>query len=227
MKRTYLMALAVAAFALSACSSSDEQGSTTIALIQTLQETIVTRSRARPARPALTRDLINRVPGPVLEVVREQSDGAPSFLSPVARRTDSGVGEVVTWTDSATATLTFRSDLLIATRGLGGDILSSEVSPSIAALSNRSGGGQRIHFVRAEDNKKRRVSFACTVADQGPETLNIVGLVVQTRHIREDCVAPSGRIVNDYWVDSRGGPIWKSRQWGGPVIGYFNIRRLK
>ncbi len=44
--------------------------------------------------------------------------------------------------------------------------------------------------------------------------------------VQQRCSGGGGEVVNDYWVDSRGGLVWKSRQWAGPQIGYIRFRRL-
>nr|WP_260108846.1 YjbF family lipoprotein [Phaeobacter inhibens] len=70
----------------------------------------------------------------------------------------------------------------------------------------------------------------CSRRDLGAGPIEIVELRYPTRHIEERC-RPSqpgrgGEIINDYWVDSRSGRVWQSRQWAGPNVGYLRIRQL-
>jgi len=91
-------------------------------------------------------------------------------------------------------------------------------------------GGQRSYQIRGLDNRAQTLVMACEVRDIGTETVEIVELNHATRHLQERCEggvgSGGGVVVNDYWVDSRSGRIWQSRQWAGPTIGYLRIRQL-
>ncbi len=121
--------------------------------------------------------------------------------------------------------------MLIATRGLGGDILSSNVQLAGDA-PGPARGGDKILDIRALDNKAVRLALTCDLADLGPETIVIVEQRHATRRLRETCrggVAAGGgpgQVVNDYWVDASAGLVWQSRQWAGPETGYLRLRRL-
>ena len=68
--------------------------------------------------------------------------------------------------------------------------------------------------------------MTCVVQDLGPAALEIVETIYDTRHLQEHCENESDRIVSDFWVDSRTGRVWQSRQWAGPLTGYIRIRQL-
>lgn len=232
-RMTLVCGLFVAGF-LTACSGGNEVPTLELEMIKAGGDLIRSRIavRSAPARPPLTRAALNTVEGSFLEVILERRDQL-AYLHINAVRRDSDPGQITVWRTDDNITLSMRNGVLIATRGLGGDIISSLVQVSGTAPGPAS-GGERVQYVRAQDNKELRLSLACKLDDLGPETVVIVELAHPTRHLRETCTGgtvaggsgKTGTVVNDYWVDSRNQLIWQSRQWAGPYIGYLRMRRL-
>ncbi|MEX0281239.1 MAG: YjbF family lipoprotein, partial [Arenibacterium sp.] len=85
-----------------------------------------------------------------------------------------------------------------------------------------------VMYVRTGAFEEAALPFSCQVEDQGPTKINIIELSYTVRYVRERCeMADGSAITNEYWIDSRRPIVWESRQWGGPDIGYFRIRRVK
>ena len=218
-----LKALMPLCLLLAACAGGgDEIPSLELELVNRTRDTIVQRVNRPPpqARVPLTRAALNTVEGAYIEVYAERR-AVEAHLPKLMERHDDLPGEIVVWRTVDSITLTMRDGILIATRGMGGDILSSSVQ-----LPGSWSSGEKVHYVRDQDNKQRRVALACDRVDLGPETLEIVETLYPTRHLQERCEADGGTVVNDYWVDSRTGYVWQSRQWAGPYIGYLRIRQL-
>lgn len=223
--RTIWLALC-AGLALSACSGGTETASSQSS---TLSEVFMAASNQRkanrnpPALPTLTRPLLDGLTVASLEVVapkREQT----AYLIPDAYRD----GNVTVWRTGGNRQVVLRDGVLIGTKGLGNDLASADASPALAAVrSHGSSSGQRVMYIRNDVNGVDRMSLSCEVRNIGPETLEIVERSFPTVHLREDCSNETGQITNHYWVDSRDGTVWKSRQWGGPKVGYLDIRLLK
>lgn len=181
--------------------------------------------RAQGARPPLTRAALATVEGAFIEVTLERS-GQLAYLFRSASRRDADPGEIVQWRTEDNVTVTFRAGMLIATRGLGGDVISAEV-PVAEGVTGPARPGARALFVRTGDLEEHRVSLACDLADLGAKTIEIVERAHPVRHLRETCVAEGeGEVQNEYWVDSRDGIVWQSVQWAGPHVGYLRIRQL-
>jgi hypothetical protein len=189
------------------------------------RQALATRRGRRDARPPLTRAALDTVGRPALEATLERS-GIFAYLFIDAVRDDAGPGRVTIWRTEDNVTLALRSGVLIATRGLGGDLLSSDVAIA-RGRPGPAGSGARTAHVRTGNVKAVSVTLACDLADLGPDPVEIVEIIYPTRHLQERCTgADGGQVVNDYWVDSRAGIIWQSRQWAGPGIGYVALRRL-
>lgn len=211
---------------LAACASGNEERPTQLQLFDITRASIAASraGKAAPARPPLTRAALDTVTVAAIEVTLERRD-VFAYLFVEARRRDDSPGRITVWRTEDNVTVTVRNGVVIATRGLGGDLLSSEVRVSGEA-PGPSSGGERIQMIRGLDNKQQRLVLSCDLVDLGPDPVRIVELTHPTRHLRERCAGAGGEIVNDYWVESGNGMIWQSRQWAGPQIGYMRLRRL-
>lgn len=225
--RTGLMLAAALALMLPGCSGGTGTQPLFPQLLAAAQKSAAIR-RARKAgdqRPPLTRAALDTLDGSYLEVTLERNDVlAYLFVSAVQR--DALPGEIVQWRTEDNVTLTTRNGVLIATRGLGGDIVSSRVNVAEGRPGPVS-GGERALFIRTGDLAEARLTLACDLVDLGAETIEIVERAHAVRHLQERCTDDrGGQVRYDYWVDSRSGIVWQSRQWGGPHIGYLTTRRL-
>lgn len=230
MRRFLLPGLAAALLALAGCSGGHDAAPMQLELAKAVRGKagqIVGKARGagEAARPPLTRALLDTVDQPVLEITVERRDDW-AFLFRTLQRTDDIPGRIEQWsTEDSSVTLTLRNDVLIATRGLGGDLLSSAVQVAEARSGPASGGVQR-QMIRTLDYREAALELACDLVDLGPETIEIVERRHPTRHLQQRCAGGGGRVVNDYWVDPRADVVWKSRQWAGPHVGYLSLRRL-
>lgn len=231
MIRPASLALILGALVLAGCSGGQQkQNAPLFQQIATVGvDTVVRRRAANAPRFGVSRAFLDRLEGSYLEVTLERS-GIFAYLQILAQRRDDGPGEITVWRTDDNITLAMRNGVLIATRGLGGDILSSEVSAA-DGVTGPAGSGERSYYIRTRDAKQQRLAMACDLEDLGPQTITIVERAHATRHLRETCLSTSqsgtvGRVVNEYWVDSRRPILWQSVQWGGPYIGYMKTRRL-
>lgn len=112
----------------------------------------------------------------------------------------------------------FRNGVLSGTRGLGGDLMSSDIGTVGLITARRAGQGERVsrHLDGEGKTVETRFSCAVSVGESKPVAFALVqgtGLVVN-----ETCTAPDLQITNNYVVDSGGRVLW-SRQWIGPGHG--------
>jgi len=210
---------------LAGCNRGPDGPSLHLEIFQLAGEKISSIGDAAPAdRPPLTRSVLDTVEDPYIEVTLENRD-ISAYLTQQQVRRDDTPGQIVVWRTEDHITLALRSGVLIATRGLGDDILSA----SALVAAGRVGpvaNGERRYQIRGLDNRTQSLVMACNLTDLGTETVEIVEQRYTTRHMQERCEGAGGVVVNDYWVDSRSGRIWQSRQWAGPTIGYLRIRQL-
>lgn len=208
---------------LAACSGGVDEPTLQLQVIDAAREAISARTAPKPERPPLTRAVLDTLEGAFLEVTRESED-LSAFLYVSEQTRDDAPGAITVWRTETNETLALRGGVLIATRALGGDLLSTELRIAPGGLGPASGA--RVLHVLNADNQQAVLPLACEVGDLGPETIEIIGARHATRHLRETCEGAGGVVVNDYWVDAGQGLIWQSRQWAGPHIGYLRLRQI-
>jgi len=177
------------------------------------------RKKPADARSVLTRAAIDATPGPIL-LAGVESRQAYATLTPSGHNRG-----VVSWVTGDGVSLSFRNGVLVATRGLGQDLMAADVSDVLAALHAGQGPALRIHDYLDGEEQVRRRSFYCTIRTEGRETLHIYELSVTTRRLAETCKNPTITFTNRYWISS-GNRIRQSHQWAGPLVGYVFTQQL-
>lgn len=126
-------------------------------------------------------------------------------------------------------TITFEHGVMVATRGLGADLMWLDATETLAAMKSRtvkSTTTKRIHKTLDGENRATGQVFDCRYKETGRQKVVSVHKQFNLTRITEDCASeskPGAEYSNEYWVDIPTGIIWKSRQWAGPVIGYLAI----
>lgn len=217
---------------LAGCSGGDAVPALELEILKAGRTAIGAMTAPKTTRPPLTRAVLNTLDGAFAEVTIERHDQL-AYLYVSAQRRDSHPGLITVWHAEDDGALVLRNGVLVATQGLGGDILSSSVQVA-GNMPGPSASGEKTLTIRVLDNKSVRLSLACDLVDLGPDPIEIIGQRHATRHLRETCegglaVDRSGRpgkVTYDYWVDSQSGIVWQSRQWAGPTVGYVRLRQL-
>jgi len=134
-------------------------------------------------------------------------------------------GDEVTWISPDGISVTYDRGVLVATRGLGPDLMAANVSGTVAALRQGAGSSQRVHeYLDGNDQIVRR-SFDCRIERAGNERIVILERSYETVRYEENCESGSQRFQNIYWAD-KAGVVWKSRQLISPPVGYLDSERL-
>jgi hypothetical protein len=193
-------------------------------LIATGQASLGIGVEAPSQAPELTRAMLAGVDQPLVRVTPTDT-GSIAILAGVTRRGPVS-DRVIVWRGVDPITVTTRSDLVIATRGAGQDLMSSDVRGLAGAL--RSGGGSytRSHVILQGNTEAQTLEFACTLRPVGSETLVLVERRHVTTRFTEECTGPAGEFRNAYWRDPADGTLWQSRQWAGPGLGHLLMERV-
>lgn len=202
--------LCAAALVLSSCGSGGGIGP--------LLKGALGGNAANAPRDAATipRAEIEQAGVPILRV-KVPSRGLDMLLAERDRR-----GDLVTWAAGDGSTFTFRKGVLIETRGLGADLMSS-AAPTADRIA-AGGSYQRSYFYIGPDETMQRRDYTCTAEVVGNESVAIYGLAYPTRHIVERCERPEGFITNDFWL--HGANPRKSEQWVSEAIGSIQVEQV-
>ncbi|OOY11914.1 hypothetical protein BMG00_12610 [Thioclava marina] len=147
--------------------------------------------------------------GTGLEVVIP-SRNATAVLRPIGRN-----GTVGTWVSDDNIAVSVDRGVVVATRGLGDDLMGADAEPTLAALRGETAGPyRRTYRLLDAENHARYVLMGCEMDSKGPEML------AGRRLIRneESCATAGLRTQNLYWTDGAG-RIEAARQWISPKVG--------
>jgi hypothetical protein len=169
-------------------------------------------------RSRVSRERVDRSEVPVLFAEVPQIRGGGTL-----RVAGTNLG-VVTWRTIDNITLALDHDVLVATRGLGFDLMSADVAGTRAALAGATGEYSLFHSYLDGENQTQFRSFLCTMAAPVPEAIVIFERSHQTLRHDETCYALGLTIENQYWTGD--GLVWKSRQWISEGLGYVITERL-
>lgn len=209
--------LVLAAMALAGCGN-DKGAAPGLRAVKGVAVDLFKRGKDGAPPTALTRAQLAGFNTPML-MAEVKTANVLLYLVPFGQN-----GAVETWTTSDDRTLSFRDGVLVATRGLGPDIMQADV-PSRAHLASGAGRHGRAYYYLDGNDKIRRQSWSCILSDRGGEAITVVGVQHMTRHVVETCTGDGGEITNEYWFES-GGFVRKSKELIMPEWGYADVSRV-
>lgn len=214
----------VAAALLAGCSSENPKITFGKNLPLILNE--LKLKRQQPAQngnalAGLTRVQLNGIDGPLL-VAELKANNAVAVLSPVARN-----GDVQTFFTPDQISVSLQSGILVATRGLSGDLLFADAgAAAIAVAKGRAASYSRQYRWLDGENHQVERRFQCNLVFVDTARVEIVEQSHRARHMQETCTTDGQTIVNDFWVGTGKPVIWQSHQWIGPELGYLDLTVL-
>lgn len=206
---------------LTGCSNQPE---TNVNPLQILRSVINARKApaGQPPQPAVIANAVANTTGPLELGVR--ADDQTKWLMLIGIEQN---GAYTTYGAANRTSITMRHGIVTATRGLGGDLMSvniSEVEPLI--LGRRNGQATReMHFLGGED-KTVTLTFSCTikVGKSIPVKAGAVNTTAQV--ITETCSSKDLYFTNTYLVNAQGRSVG-SRQWLGDAIETLDFQTLR
>lgn len=157
-------------------------------------------------RDSITPEVQAQFGGAELQIAAIEKPPLASVLIEVGQN-----GPVTTFTTPDGVSFGFRNGVLVATRGLGNDLMSADARQTEALLMTQGTGNTvRIHrFLDGQDQLFVR-SFVCQITRAGPQIF------------RETCAGKEIQFENTYRFDLAG-QIVSSRQWISPERGYVTL----
>ncbi|MGO4906797.1 YjbF family lipoprotein [Pseudorhodobacter sp. W20_MBD10_FR17] len=217
-----VLQLLLAIFGMSACSSETEGTGTAVmykAVIAATQAGMGAKDSPASASLGVTRAALQSIAVP-LKLVTIESRGAQAAIFKIGAN-----GNVETWASQDKKSLSMRNGIIVASRGLGEDLMSAAV-PKVAQLQHENTTHLRVHTVLDGEDKPVQLQFECRMIGQVAETITVVERNYATHRTTETCSGPSGRFSNTFWIEA-GGKIRKSHQFLSNSIGYVTVEQLQ
>ncbi|WP_342077424.1 YjbF family lipoprotein [Yoonia sp. SS1-5] len=131
-------------------------------------------------------------------------------------------GTRTTWVDSENNSVTVDGGIVVASRGLMGDLIAADVAEVRAALRRGGGNALRRHdFLKDQDGISTEL-LQCRIVSQGSETIERLQTRRKTVKFEEKCAGDSLEFTNVYWLNDAGSVI-RSLQAVSPDAGYLQI----
>ncbi len=194
------------ALLLAACGSEQSQNP----LLPALQSLPATLGRKAPATGPTAADIRSRI----TPDVRAQFGNVPLKIAVLEDKNLASVliqrqqnRDVVTYFTPDGISMAYKSGVLVATRGLGFDLMEADVDEVLQSLRTGRNGAVRVHrYLDGEDQIVLR-SFVCDYEGSA--------------RITETCYSDGFSIENTYQMNA--GSVTASRQWIGPQQGYIRL----
>ena len=217
-----LLVLFLGLTTLTSCSNSPDLTKGEIEIIPLIRDAVQAQTAPEnfvDARKLVTRAKIDASGMEVLFVELESGKNGTSIKYPGAN-----IGEV--WLGVDGTTLTFKNGHLIATRGLGEDMMSSEGTfPSFHLISGSTEYVKTQSWL-SEDNQITSTNYSCTASvENAREKITIFDKTFLVQRAIETCIDGDSKTGNEYFFE-RNGIVRRSRQFHSPALGYIFVERL-
>ncbi|WP_296427267.1 YjbF family lipoprotein [Yoonia sp.] len=191
---------------VAACGNGNDRNLVPQQVLARLAEPKQTPADVSQVRAALTPQVLTAIDGPVL-LVQIMNRGAVAVLTRVAMN-----GPIETFLTPDGISLSLHDGLLVATRGLGFDLMAADVGGPLGAVMGNANDAPREHRYLDGENHVSRDVFDCIYTRSAAD------------HIREICSRAGNAFENTYIVDVFG-LVRVSRQWVSEGVGYLLIER--
>ncbi|MCZ4352917.1 YjbF family lipoprotein [Roseovarius aestuarii] len=218
----HAMALGLTCVALAACSNAPERQVTAGGMAKSI---LKGRSKPAPVDP-------NQLATSIQTVL--SSTNAPVIALAIPNRKAATVMQQVelnhgyaTFGTSDRRSVTLRGGMVTGTRGLGEDIMSSNISGVQALIAGRKNGtAQRVvRYLNGEDVTVTQVS-TCTVRVKDTGRYKMADIDSAATTVNEVCRSEDGEFTNSYRV-APNGRVLQSRFWHSPMNDYIVIQALR
>lgn len=211
-----VFAMAAALTLLAACGNDPES----FAVARATQAIVTAKVAPEDAEPlTLTRASLANVVSPV-QLVSIDKRNQKALVAEVAQNNG-----VTTWSSVDKVTVSLRDGVVVATRGLGDDLMAA-TGQRPNARSSADENYTRTYTLLNGLDQASYVKVVCSVRINERQVVDIVEIRYSVRELVETCKGTDVSFDNSYWIEDSG-HIRKSRQWISPEVGSITIEDLR
>lgn len=171
-----------------------------------------------PATVAASRKMLEEA-GTPLYIVQNPDLGLLAYFGQYGRN-----GDVETWATPDFTSISLRDGMVVATRGLGSDIMSAK-APATAEVAGGTGMTRRSYYYIDAADQTQRFDYGCILSDKGREKVTLIGKEYDLRRVDESCSGQQGSFVNSYWFEGEA-KLRQSSQHLVPGIANLLLQRI-
>ncbi|ETX29676.1 hypothetical protein RISW2_22595 [Roseivivax isoporae LMG 25204] len=206
--------------ALASCGSDQER----VRSIDVLRQIGAQIGSGRPAPlpEATIMSTLGQLRGPVT-FVEVESRGGQALFVPVQRN-----GAYTTYATPAGASVVFRDGFVVQTRGLGGDLMSTDEDALLSLIRARQ-RGTAPYVMRHLDGENHTVTdtYTCNVLPQGREDFASGEVRARGTRLHVHCVSDGGRDFVSLVLVDDAGRVLSAQQFVGGLSEFLNYRVLR
>lgn len=223
MTRLKTIGLALCAGLILASCGSDKSAST-LDMLKSIPASIkARRTPPPPISAAQIAQALQSTNKPVALFQLENRRNAQVLLSEVERN-----GEYQTFGNQARQAVVMRDGMITASRGLGGDLMSTEEDELLYMIQSRAGGN--VSYVQrflTPEYKTKEIIYHCSVRPGAGGHTPLGRATMPTSSVGVSCqAAGEASFENSYYV-AGDGTIVSGRQWMGETLGYLDTQLLR
>lgn len=223
-------------FALSACGNEKVKGLSLTSALTDRAKGVVTGA-ATPAAQAAAAAAAGITPAQALLRAQFAKLDVPIILAHIPSRDASANlsmirqnGSVQTYLTADKITVNLDNDLLVSTRGLGADLMSTDNTGRLAAVRHGHSHAPHTLVLRHLDGQDRlaAITLSCQVTTKGPDAVTILGKTDKAQIHLETCASTGSdgtQFTNAFWMKDN--QILRSLQWVSPNVGPIVIERVQ
>ncbi len=124
-------------------------------------------------------------------------------------------GQYRTYRGTNNTSVTLRSGVMTATRGLGVDLMAQAIAQPESGLFTTGSFPKEVARVQRHldgENHLLSAEFLCVIERKGREDVTIIDKTHMTTLFEETCRNSSRAFLNRYWVGTGTGTVWQSQQ---------------
>ncbi|MEC3861289.1 YjbF family lipoprotein [Mesobacterium sp. TK19101] len=194
--------------------------------VKLLRGAIQGNNARKEGAPALTQDQLAgalQQTGASIAVMTIEDSKTQTLLAQIETN-----GAYRTYANSSRQSATLRNGIITATRGLGGDVMSSETDSLVRHIASRLDGTvpYTLRFLDGEE-AITEMTYVCTVT-RGEMTAVAFGEIsANGRVMRMTCSGTDLPRLDNFFVVEGDGTVVASHQWVGEVTGYVTLQHAR
>ena len=220
MRRSLIIALIL--LKLTGCSNAPDIMTSEIKTYKLLRQSIIKKQNTEEfvdVRSLINRRYIDKAKVPLLYVKLETGQSGALAMYPNS-------GSTAVWIGADGATITLRKGVLVASRGMGQDLMGSENRiKDWGKIKNKDEYSRKLIYMK-DDNQIATDKFKCSIVKSSNERkITIFEIAFKTFKFKETCSNNNGSFESTYYVD-REGKVRRSNQFHSFDLGHIFIERL-